>query len=279
MSQTASLALLGTAFLAYLQGTVLYQLLLASRRPRFGHWATISLLVGVAAQSLALLARWLAGGRLTLEGSVDTLAVYAWLTAGAYLALERAIREKALGALVAPLISLAVLAAILLPREAHPELVPFIRSVWLPVHIVVSVVGYSSLTVAFGSAVLYLLHERQLKGSRGHLLRLPPLGTLELITYRLVEVGFIALTLTLISGAIGSEQVWGSYWTWEPKQTATLVTWLVYALYFHLRNVAGWSGRQTARCAVVGFVAVLITYLVMNLFLPGQHNFGFSMVL
>ncbi len=279
MAQSASQALLGAAFLAYLQGTVLYELLLASRRPRLGRWATTSLLVGVAIQSLALLARWLAAGRLTLDSSVDTLAVYAWLTAGAYLALERVIREKALGALVAPLISLAVLSAILLPREAHPELAPFLRSAWLPAHVAVSAIGYASLSVAFGSAALYLLHESQLKGIRGHLLRLPPLGTLERVTYRLVEVGFVALTLTLISGAVGSEQAWGSYWSWEPKQTATLATWLVYVVYFHLRNVAGWSGRQTARCAVVGFVAVLVTYLVMNLFLPGQHDFGFGRVL
>lgn len=276
MSQTASLALLGAAFLAYLQGTVLYELLLASRRPRFGRWATISLLVGVAVQSLSLLARWLESGRLTLDSSVDMLAVYAWLTAGAYLALERVIREKALGAFVAPLISLAVLAAILLPSEAHPELAPFVRSVWLPAHVAVSVISYASLTVAFGSAVLYLLHERQLRGRRGLLSRLPPLGTLERVTYRLVEIGFVSLTLTLISGAVGSEQAWGSYWSWEPKQTATLATWLVYVVYFHLRNVAGWSGRQTARCAVIGFVAVLVTYLVMNLFLPGQHDFGFG---
>src|SRR5512146_1195864 len=109
MTQTASLALLGAAFLAYLQGTVLYELLLASPRPRVGRWATGSLLVGVVVQSLALLARWLAAGRLTLDSSVDMLAFYAWLTAGAYLVLERVIREKALGALVAPLISLAVL--------------------------------------------------------------------------------------------------------------------------------------------------------------------------
>src|SRR5512138_1970775 len=122
MSQTASLALLGAAFLAYLQGTVLYELLLASRRPRFGRWATISLLVGVGVHTLALLARWLDAGRVVLDSSVDTLAVYAWLTAGAYLLLERLIREKALGTIVAPLVSLAVLAAIVLPRETHPEL-------------------------------------------------------------------------------------------------------------------------------------------------------------
>ena len=96
------------------------------------------------------------------------------------------------------------------------------------------------------------------------------------MTYRLIEVGFVSLTLTLISGAVGSERAWGSYWSWEPKQTATLATWFVYLTYFHLRNVVGWSGRQTARCAVAGFVAVLVTYLAMNLLLPGQHGFGFG---
>jgi ABC-type transport system involved in cytochrome c biogenesis permease subunit len=76
----------------------------------------------------------------------------------------------------------------------------------------------------------------------------------------------------MITGAVGSERAWGSYWSWEPKQTATLVTWLVYLAYFHWRNSVG--GRMAARWAVAGFFGVLFTYLVVNLFAPGLHDFG-----
>ena len=276
MAQQVSPIFLWAAVLAYLQATVAYQLLLALRRPRFGRWATIGLLVGMVAHSLSLLVRWLAEGRLILGTGTDTLAFYVWLTVAIYLALERAMGQKALGALIAPLACLALLAAALAPRQSAPALAPFVESIWLPVHVVVSFASYASLTVAFGCAVLYLMQQRQLKSRRLWRLfaYLPPLGTLELLTYRLIEVGFVLLTLAIVVGAFGSEQAWGSYWSWEPKETAALVTWLIYLGYFHLRNVAGWAGKHTARLAVAGFVAVLFTYLVVSLVLPGQHDFG-----
>ncbi len=276
MAQQVGLFVLGAAFLAYLQGTVLYQLLLAVRRPRYGRWATVALLIGAAAHGAGLVARWVESGHLAFANAVDTLALYAWLTVLIYLGLERVLGQKALGAVVAPLGCVAILGAILLPVHEHPTLWPFARSVWLPLHVAVSFASYALLTVAFGSALLYLLQERQLKGRRASVLfgHLPSLGTLDRLTFRLIEGGFVLLTIAIVSGAFGAEAAWGSYWSWEPKETSALITWLIYLAYFHLRNVVGWSGRQTARWAVLGFGAVLATYLLVNLALPGLHNFG-----
>jgi cytochrome c-type biogenesis protein CcsB len=277
MAQQVSLVFLGAAFLAYLQGTVMYQLLLLLRRPRFGRWATLGLLIGISAQGVGLIIRWLGAGGIPFgAAAADTLALYVWLTVAVCVVLERTMGQKALGAIVAPLACLGLLAVMLAPREEATALAPFARSLWLPIHVGASFASYASLTVAFGCAVLYLLQERQLKLRRpwGLFVHLPPLGTLELVTYRLIEAGFVLLTVAIVVGAFGSERAWGSYWSWEPKQTATLITWLIYLGYIHLRNVAGWAGKHTARLAVAGFLAVLVTYLVVSLALPGQHDFG-----
>ena len=276
MQQPMYTFLLGAAFMAYLQAAVAYNVLFWRRLPRYGRWATVGLVAGAAVHTIALIVAWLEIGRPLFGMGANTLAYYSWLTVLIYLVLERTVRQKALGFLVAPLISVAVLAAIFLPVQEKAALAPFASSVWLPVHIGVSFASYAALSVAFVSAVLYLYRERQLKSHRLDALSAnsPALGTLEVTTYRLVEAGFLLLTITILIGSVGSQQAWGRYWSWEPKQTAALLTWLVYLAYFILRNVTRLSGGQTARCAIAGFVSILVTYFAVNLLLPGQHNFS-----
>ena len=268
--------LLGAAFMAYLQASITYQLLLALRRPRYGRWGTIGLAAGIAVHTAALLIAWLESGRPVFGVGANTLAYYAWLTVAIYLALEFVLREKALGAIVAPFACLSLLGAILLPRQVSETLRPFAGNSWLAAHVGVSFASYAAFTVAAGSALLYLAQERQLKSRRwrAFVVNLPPLGTLEVLTYRLIEIGFVLLSATILVGGLVAQQAWDSYWSWEPKQTATLATWLVYLGYFLLRNVTRLSGGQTARCAVAGFAAILVSYLAVNLLLPGQHTFG-----
>ena len=95
-----------------------------------------------------------------------------------------------------------------------------------------------------------------------------------MISYRSVSLGLLFLTFTIISGAIWAERAWGSYWSWDPKETWSLVTWIIYAVYLHLRLRRGWQGRAAAVFAVVGLVCVLFTYLGVNTFLPGVHSYA-----
>ncbi len=95
------------------------------------------------------------------------------------------------------------------------------------------------------------------------------------ITYKSIAIGFPLFTIGgLVMGAIWANSAWGKYWSWDPKETWSLITWFVYALYLHARFVAGWRGKKTAILAVIGFVAVIFTYLGVNLVLSGLHSYG-----
>ena len=97
---------------------------------------------------------------------------------------------------------------------------------------------------------------------------------LDMISYRSVSLGMLFLTLTILTGAIWAEQAWGSYWSWDPKETWSLVTWIIYAVYLHLRLRRGWKGKAAAWFAVIGFICVIFTYIGVNTFLPGIHSYA-----
>jgi cytochrome c-type biogenesis protein CcsB len=103
--------------------------------------------------------------------------------------------------------------------------------------------------------------------------RLPSLDVLDEVSYRGVAFGFPLLTIGIITGAIWADQAWGSWWSWDPKETWSLITWLYYGAYLHTRLTMGWRGRHSAILAVIGLVAVLFTYLGVNLLLSGLHSY------
>jgi cytochrome c-type biogenesis protein CcsB len=264
----------GLALVAYLAGTLLYEAFLVLKTPRLGIWATRALASGGAVNGVALAARWIESGRAPLANLFEALSFWAWLIVLAYLVIERIYQQRVIGAFVAPLAFFAIGLASIMPKSMSP-LVPVLQSVWLPIHVSVSFLAYTMFAVAFGSAVIYLLQERQLKSRRPHALyyRLPPLTTVEALSYRVSALGFIFMALALMTGMVWSEQAWGSYWAWEPKQTMSLVTFLIYAAYFHARNIAGWRGRRASWILIVGFGSALATFLGVMLLTPGQHDF------
>lgn len=264
------------ALVAYLVGTLLYEAFLVLQTPRLGRWASRALVGGGAANGVALGMRWIESGRAPLANLFETLSFWAWLIVIAYLVIERLYQQRVLGAFVAPLAFLAVGVASVMPKTMSP-LVPVPQSVWLPIHVGVSFIAYTMFAVAFGAAVIYLLQEQQLKSRRPNALcyRLPPLHAMDGLSYRLSTVGFIFMSLSLLTGAIWAEQAWGSYWSWEPKQTMALVTWLLYAAYFHARNIAGWRGRRASWLLVAGFGSALATFLGVSFLAPGLHAFTF----
>jgi len=123
---------------------------------------------------------------------------------------------------------------------------------------------------------MYLIQEHFLKSKQlGALYRkLPSLDTLDDINYRCLTLGFPLLTLAIISGAIWAETAWGAYWSWDPKETWSLITWFVYAALLHGRLTIGWRGRRAAIFAVAGFFILLFTFLGVNLLLPGLHSYN-----
>jgi cytochrome c-type biogenesis protein CcsB len=150
-----------------------------------------------------------------------------------------------------------------------------LRSIWLPIHTTLAFLGEAFLGLAFCGGLMYLIQENQIKNKKWSqfLHRLPSLQTLDDLNYLCLSLGFPFLTLGIITGSIWAEYAWGSYWNWDPKETWSLVTWLIYAALLHGRLTIGWRGRRAAYFLIIGFAVVLFTFLGVNLLLPGLHSY------
>jgi cytochrome c-type biogenesis protein CcsB len=137
----------------------------------------------------------------------------------------------------------------------------------MTLHVSAAIIAYATFAVSFAAAILFLIQLRK------QVSWLPSAEMLDDIGYRAVTVGFPMLALVLILGSIWAHQAWGAYWSWDPKETAALFTWLVYGVYLHTRSLRGWRGRRSAIILIFGFVAVAFTYYG-NYFFGGMHAYG-----
>jgi cytochrome c-type biogenesis protein CcsB len=192
---------------------------------------------------------------------------FAWGILGAYLYFERRYHLRTIGLIALPVSLAMLLYATTIPSTAEPLVPALQNNLLLTVHVAVAIVAYGTFTVAFGSAVLYLIQPPE--GRRG----LPRPEILDEISYRAVVIGYPFLTLVIVLGAVWAEQAWGRYWGWDPKETASLVTWLIYGAYLHARVVRGWHGSRAAWLLMLGFGATLFTYFG-NLFFGGLHSYS-----
>ena len=177
-----------------------------------------------------------------------------------------------LGAFAAPVTFLIIGYAAMQSREVR-ELMPSLRSNWLGFHVSTAIIAYGAFGVSCVLSVIFLLRER-MKASGFMDQHIPDREKLDMISYRSVSLGLLFLTFTIVTGAIWAERAWGSYWSWDPKETWSLVTWIIYAAYLHLRLRRGWQGRSAAIFAVVGFACVIFTYIGVNTLLPGVHSYA-----
>jgi len=157
-------------------------------------------------------------------------------------------------------------------KEIH-ALMPALQSSWLGFHVSTAIIAYGSFGVAFGVSMVYIF-EHKLQSSTFASAHFPEKKTLDLINYRAVSLGFLFLTLCMITGAIWAKRAWGSYWSWDPKETWSLITWIIYSIYLHLRLNKGWEGKKTAVFAAVGFICVIFTYIGVNTLLSGLHSYA-----
>jgi cytochrome c-type biogenesis protein CcsB len=162
------------------------------------------------------------------------------------------------------------------------ELLPSLKSVWLVIHVTVATFSVALFTIAFSVTILHLikawLEVQDLAGmSRMRTIvntALPPARSLDRTAYGIHAVAFPLWTFTLIAGAIWAEQAWGHYWNWDPKEVWTFVIWVVYAAYLHARATTGWSARAANYLALAGYGAILVNYMVVNVFFVGQHSYS-----
>ena len=256
----------------YFAAVVLYFLFIALKKDSVAKIAAIIQAAGLALHTAALVCRGLGAGRLPMTNQYEFATSFAWGLCLVSLIFILKFKFPVIGAFAVPVILLLIGYAAMQSREVK-ALMPSLRSSWLGFHVSTAIIAYGSFGVSFVLGLIFLLREK-MNGSSFWEKHVPSKEKLDLIAYRSVCLGLLFLTFTIITGAIWAEQAWGSYWSWDPKETWSLVTWLIYAIYLHLRIRRGWKGRTAAIFAVVGFVCVLFTYVGVNTFLPGVHSYA-----
>ena len=258
--------------LIYFAAMVLYFAFIAIKKDAVARVAVILQGAGLALHTIALICRGIGAGRLPLTNQYEFATCFAWGLCLVSLVFVIRFRFPVLGAFAAPVIFLVIGYAAMQSKAVH-ELMPALRSNWLGFHVSTAIIAYGAFGVSFVLSIIFLLRNRMRE--RGFLdQHIPNREKLDAISYRSVSLGLLFLTFTILTGAIWAERAWGSYWSWDPKETWSLVTWIVYAIYLHLRIRRGWQGRAAAIFAVAGFICVMFTYIGVNTFLPGIHSYA-----
>jgi cytochrome c-type biogenesis protein CcsB len=238
------------------------------------------LAAGFLANTAGIGLRWVESyqmgiGRAPFSNMYESLIFFSWTMAVLYLYVEMKYKEQGFGVFVSPLIFLAIAYASFDPSISATinPLIPALKSNWLIAHVVTCFLGYAGFALAFGLSLTYFVKPKQPEKNKIFSL-LPGEEVIDELTYQMVVFGFLFLTIGIITGAVWANSAWGKYWSWDPKETWSLITWFVYAIFLHLRMMRGWHGRNLALVSITGFVAVLFTYFGVNFLLSGLHSYG-----
>ncbi len=268
-------------FIYGLAGT-LYLFAWIFRKEMPGRIATWVALVAWLGNTLGIVLRWVESykmgqefGHAPFSNMYESLVFFAWTIGIIYLVVERRYQNRVIGAVAMPLACLAIAYASLSPDKVIQPLIPALKSNWLIAHVITCFLGYAAFAVAFGVSIMYLIKSTENPVSKqGVAVRIPSSELLDELTHQLVMFGFLFLTVGIITGAVWAKQAWTRYWSWDPKETWSLITWLIYAALLHFRMMRGWRGKRIAVISVVGFAAVLFTYFGVNFLLAGLHSYG-----
>ena len=264
--------------------------------------SVVQLFVAVANLLLTsqLVLRWWESGHFPISNLYESLCFLAWACTLTQLLVERSWPSPIVAAAATPMgLGCIAFASFALPDQLQTSapLVPALRSSWLVMHVSVIMVSYAALLVGSLLSLAVLVTDRgealELRsssiGSGGYRqsvsaadggvlqlqsVQLSTTEQLDSLSYRTITVGFLMLTVGIVSGAVWANEAWGSYWSWDPKETWALICWLVYAAYLHTRLSRGWQGRRPALVAVIGLVVIAVCYIGVNLLGIGLHSYG-----
>lgn len=269
--------------IAYLVATLLFFAFLAGKVRILGFLGSGTACLGLLLQTLAIGLRWresyaMGVGHAPLSNLYESVVFFSWTIVLIYLLLDLRYRYRVVGAFVMPFALLGMAWAQLALSSGIEPLVPALQSNWLLYHVITCFLGYAAFAVACGISIMYLIRERvgdavRPGGASGATV-FPPVKVLDDLNYRAIMVGFPLLTLGIVTGAAWANYAWGTYWSWDPKETWSLIVWFVYAAFLHARLTRGWVGRRAAWLSVVGFAATIFCYLGVNLLLSGLHSYG-----
>lgn len=267
----------------YFGAFVLYMLMMVMGKEFVGRLATYASTAALAVHTAGIILRWIESYRLgighaPLSNLYESLIFFSWVIILLYLIVEWRTKNRTLGAFILPLVFLAMAYASFSPNinSRIQPLIPALKSNWLICHVITCFLGYAAFGLSFGLSLMYLLKRLDNQDANRLFLRLiPRLDILDELNYQMVTTGFLMLTLGIITGSVWAYSAWGSYWSWDPKETWSLITWLVYASVLHSRMVRGWQGKRLVILCIIGFSCVLFTYFGVN-YLAGLHSYAKS---
>jgi cytochrome c-type biogenesis protein CcsB len=272
---TAWLNPLSRTFAAYIVAAVML-FFWAGLRWRLLVWASVGLAAaGFVFQTYAIIARMIVAGYWPTSGMYEYLLMFSWASVLFYLAFYVKTRQAFLGIIVMPVAFLLLVLGSIFPSEIEGQLVPALQSYWLTIHVTLACLGEGAFALAFAAGVLYLIKPEGKLGflPEGKLGFLPEREKLDRVGYAAVAVGYPLFTIGgLVAGAIWAQKAWSVWWSWDPKEVASLVVFLIATVYLHARHLRGWRGAKTAVLQIIIFVAAVLT-LFSNMIFGGLHSY------
>ena len=257
-----------SALLCYFAATMLQLTGAALRKDGLTRAARLIFLVGFLLHTAFSIWRGIAAGRLPMANQFEFASGFAWAAAALGFFLYKRHAQRFMMTVSMPVAFLVLSYAAFQPMEIR-ELMPALRSTWFALHIGSATFSYAAFAIAGGMGARYLYMLRH-----GHTEDEPKMKQADYLAYRMICLGFLLLTVVILSGAIWAEQAWSKWWSWDPKETWALITWILYAIYLHQRMRMGWQGKKMAIFAVAAVVCVLFTFAGVNKLLPGLHSYA-----
>jgi cytochrome c-type biogenesis protein CcsB len=279
---TSSLLLSVTTF-TFLACSVLYLAGAVFRQKQLFLMGSIVGAGSLVVQTAGILLRWkesydIGYGHAPLSNLYESLVFAAWAIMVIYLSLEYRTKQRALGIFPSLIAFLAMAYASFstsMDAKIQP-LLPALKSNWLIAHVITCFIGYAAFAVSFGLSLLYLLKglSRTPSNPGSGSGFTPEPRQLDELNHQMILFGFLWLSVGIITGSVWANSAWGTYWSWDPKETWSLITWLVYASVLHARTMQGWRGKRVAWLSMFGFGCVVFTYFGVNFLLKGLHSYG-----
>jgi cytochrome c-type biogenesis protein CcsB len=288
-------AAVSTTFVAGLVALVAFILHLGLRKDGLRLLGQSGMAVALVGSGVTLVCRALIAQHAPWSNLWESMITMLFVTLAFYFFVEVTYRPRYFGVVASPLVMILIGGASILPphfKGAAP-LMPALQSYWIKVHVLLVLSSYAAFTMSFAAALAYLFfawRERRVSaltlaaagaggggsigdGAAGRYTE--QLGFFDELTYRLILMGFPLLMFGIITGAMWANGAWGTYWSWDPKETWSLITWFVYAAYLHARLTHDWTGTRAAWLGVAGFASMVVTYIGVNYLSSGLHSYGF----
>ena len=261
------------ALRVYMAAAALHVILLLFRLPdnrNLNTAASFSLYAAFLGHTVSLVLRAAASGHLPVKGLFETMNFYSWTMVFLYIVVIARYRKPVMGAFVLPIAFCLLLFSSSAPMQLTP-LLPALKTIWFEIHVITAFGGYAFFAFGFAMAVMWLIREPARRYLMDKAEYYPGEDILDELSYRTIAWGYVAFSVSMVSGGIWAFLAWEDYWIWTPKEMWSSIIWIYYTFYLHTRYTRGWQGKRANWMAVAGYGIVLFTYFGVSLLFKSSH--------